>query len=180
MKRNLAYTFGFLLSIALLTGCTPSKESIIPGDDGTNVLKHKKIEIRNGKTLAYAYFNQNGELINLSKKAISHNKDEKLELVELTDNGFYPKLYFYGEIDCHKKSWTHSYLNKECYSIFTKTNAADAILRNGLIAASTLGFGLLYGGSSSIKTFDYEKFYKTIEDNNLIKKREELLFSLKK
>jgi len=168
LKQVLGYYLGFLIFIMLLTGCAPSKESIIPGDDGLNIPQHERIKISRGKTIGYAYLNKDGKLINLSKEYIHYKREEKVEFVELTDNGFYPENYFLGEIACNKSSWTDVYENRQCYSIFSKANIPDAALRNGLIAVSTLGFGLLYGGSSSIKTF---------EENNLIEKRDELLSS---
>lgn len=178
MKKVLSYTIVSLSSIFLFNGCAPSQESIVAGKENTSFIKHEKIEIKNGETIAYAYFNQEAELLKVSTEPENYKFQINTEVVYITKDGFYPEFYYQNEIACHKKSWTHSYDNKACYSIFSKTNIADAAVRQGLMIVASLGFYQLYGGNSSIKTFDYEKFYKVIEENNLIEKREQLLKEL--
>ena len=97
----------------------------------------------------------------------------------ITESGFYPEHYYSGEISCIKRDWGSEYYNKACYSAFSKINVADAVIRNSIVAAGTLGFGALYGAKATIKNFDYETFYNAIREGGLIEKRKELLVKMK-
>lgn len=162
-----------LLAIVLLTACSkPSKYSFV-GEKPTFV-GHKEINLKMGKTIAYALFNKDEKLVEFTEKN-PYPYDKGIEVIRLTKEGFYTDSYYDDEIECITKKWGDTYSNKLCYSIFSKINTADAVVKNSLFVVTTMGFGVLYGGKISAKRFDYEKFYKLIEENELIKKREELL-----
>lgn len=138
----------------------------------------KKVLIKNDYTLAIAYFDEDAKLLEIQDTNFD-KKNKDLEAVYITESGFYPEHYYTGEISCMKKNWGSEYSNKACYSAFSKINIADAVIRNSIVAAGTLGIGALYGGKFTIKNFDYETFYKAIREGGLIEKRKELLVKMK-
>ena len=175
MKIIVNFSLWCLVSIFYL-GCSPiSERSLVPGKS-LEVVKHPEISIINDYTLATVYIDENENLIDI-KDADNNieNNPKGLETLYITESGFYPEHYFTGEISCMKKYWGSEYTNKACYSIFSKTDLVDSIIRNSIVAVGTLGVGTLYGGKYTIINFDYEKFYKFIEENGLIEKRKELL-----
>lgn len=181
MKKIINITF-LLVTIMLFLGCSkqPISQRSMVGGDNQKFVKNDKIPIVNDGIIAYAYFDEDKKLIDIKDTYKYFSRDKNIEVVNITKSGFYPQLYFTGEISCIKRDWGSDYANRECYSIFSKINIADAVIRNSIIAVGTLGFGTLYGGKATIKNFDYETFYKVIEENGLIEKRKELISKLNK
>lgn len=175
MKKIVNFSLLSLVSVFYL-GCTPiSERSLVPGKN-LEVVEHPEILIKNDYTLATVYIDENENLIDIKDPDNNiENNSKGLEALYITESGFYSEHYYTGEISCKKKHWGSEYTNKACYSIFSKTDLTDSIIRNSIVAVGTLGVGTLYGGKYTIKNFDYEKFYKFIEKNKLIEKRKELL-----
>lgn len=174
MKRTIAFTV-LCLFILVCSGCGPiSEHSMVATVDSQSVIDDPEILIGNDNTLAIAYFDEDAKLLEIQETNLN-KKEKELEAVYITESGFYPEHYFSEEISCKKKDWGSNYSNKACYSVFSKINVADAIVRNSIVAVGTLGMGALYGGKFTIKNFDYEKFYKVTRESGLIEKRKELL-----
>ena len=174
MKRTIAFTV-LSLFILVCSGCGPiSEHSMVATVDSQSVIDDPEILIGNDNTLAIAYFDEDAKLLEIQKTNLN-KKEKELEAIYITESGFYPEHYFSEEISCKKKDWGSNYSNKACYSVFSKINVADAIVRNSIVAVGTLGMGALYGGKFTIKNFDYEKFYKVTRESGLIEKRKELL-----
>lgn len=174
MKRTIAFTV-LSLFILVCSGCGPiSEHSMVATVDSQSVIDDPEILIGNDNTLAIAYFDEDAKLLEIQETNLN-KKEKELEAIYITESGFYPEHYFSEEISCKKKDWGSNYSNKACYSVFSKINVADAIVRNSIVAVGTLGMGALYGGKFTIKNFDYEKFYKVTRESGLIEKRKELL-----
>ena len=174
MKRTIAFTV-LSLFILVCSGCGPiSEHSMVATVDSQSVIDDPEILIGNDNTLAIAYFDEDARLLEIQETNLN-KKEKELEAIYITESGFYPEHYFSEEISCKKKDWGSNYSNKACYSVFSKINVADAIVRNSIVAVGTLGMGALYGGKFTIKNFDYEKFYKVTRESGLIEKRKELL-----
>jgi len=112
-------------------------------------------------------------LVSVSMK-YEEPKEEDIEVITITEDGFYPNYYLSDEeengkfITCSFASWKNKErgISKKCDSEYT-THSIGHVLSNMFIA--------LLGDPANIQSFDKEYFFKVIADNNLINEQKKLL-----
>lgn len=164
--------FGIIILFSL-SGCvnnpSPAKKSI------------SKIQIQNGKLLKEVYIDEN------LKASFKKFDGKSYETVKITSNGFYPDYTIpkNNTMTClaGKHEYKNANENKYCNSIFVKYDIYSApidVVANSIVTVFSLGLNVVTNSFAAGKTFDKEKFLKVIKNNNLFKKREELLLAYNK
>ena len=127
-----------------------------------------------GEVIAYAYMKNGRTLVSISDKYKQPEEDEDIEIIKITESGFYPDYYLSikdingDTIYCNMADWQNEKkgIEKKCDSEYT-THSAGQVLFN--ISS------VILGSVTNFQSFDKEYFFKVIEDNNLIQERKQLM-----
>ncbi len=156
-----------------LSGCGGST----PEPNSTNVY------LSNGKTLAYAHMENGNKLLKISSSSVSENSD--IEIIKITDSGFYPDYYMSSREAAGDKSpgcLVHMSDDDEdlkfCRSNYTGRTALSSgvsVLWNAAATVTTVGLNVATGSIADPKFFDKDKFLKIVKENNLPEIRQKLV-----
>jgi len=139
----------------------------------TNEQEHTKLKLDSGYEIGYAYMKDGKILVSVSMK-YEEPKEEDIEVITITEDGFYPNYYLSDEEENGKFIYC-SFVNsknkengisEKCDSEYTTHSIGHVFLNM---------FGALLGDAANSQSFDKEYFLKIIADNNLINEQKKLL-----
>jgi len=162
--------------IILFGGCGGSNQPSTPAK------AQKKIELRGGTAIAYAYMKDGTELVKVS--TVRKEPEEGIEIIRITRRGFYPDYLIpsggstscvYSALLSAKKSDKNYKFCHSHYAVSTMGGKAMDIFGNALMTIGTAGLNAATGTVNRVMDFDEEKFLEAVEENDLPRYREAIL-----
>ena len=182
--KILAKSLPLILLVLIIGGCSLSKP--IPK-------QYENIRIENGELLGYAKMLHGTKFIGITQ---SSKKEDNIELIKITKNGFYPN-YLIKNYKCDKKYnqniCNSTFMEKDSNLGFALGSVAIGVLAQGVkvtggsnednkdlentvkVLGGLIGFGGVNSFFEESKTFNVIKFLEIIRNNRLEDERKKLL-----